>query len=468
MAHHPPHSTRGESEGGRENLTGVAPSVVRRDTIVAVATPPGRGGIGVVRLSGPAVGAIAVAILGKTPPPRKATLADFKDEDRTAIDTGIALYFERPRSFTGEDVLELQGHGGPAVLQRLLERACALGARLARPGEFTERAFRNDKLDLAQAEAVADLIDSASRQAARSAMRSLTGEFSRQVADIDRQVLRLRVYIEAAIDFADEDIDFLGEEDARRRVREVAAAVEALLVRSRQGQVLRDGLDVVIAGAPNAGKSSLLNRLLAENRAIVTDIPGTTRDLLSADIEINGVPMRLTDTAGLRASGDRVEMIGVDRARQAVANADVVLLVEDDTLPEPPPLGLELPAERTVRVRNKVDLTGRAASDPGADTGALFVSAKTGAGLDALRQRIVYMAGGVPPEGVFLARKRHLNALEGAAGHVAAAQRHVRDGCGDLAAEALRGAQDDLGSIVGKTNVDDLLGEIFKTFCVGK
>ena len=443
--------------------------MVRRDTIVAIATPPGRGGIGVVRVSGPAVGDIAGAVLGAVPRPRVASLADFKDDDETAIDAGIALYFPAPRSFTGEDVLELQGHGGPAVLQRLVERVCALGARLARPGEFTERAFRNDKLDLAQAEAVADLIDSASRRAARSAMRSLTGEFSRQVRAIDGQVLQLRVYLEAAIDFADEDIDFLGEQDARRRVRGVAAALDALLTRSRQGQVLRDGVDVVIAGAPNAGKSSLLNRLLAENRAIVTDIPGTTRDLLSADIEIDGLPMRLTDTAGLRASGDRVEMIGVDRARQAVANADVVLLVEDDTVPTPPPLGLELPADRTLRVRNKVDLTGRGdAGGDGKASGLLYVSAKTGAGLESLRQRTVDKAGGVPPEGVFLARKRHLAALASAAAHAATAERHVHGGFGDLAAEELRAAQDDLGSIVGKTEVDDLLGEIFKTFCVGK
>ena len=443
--------------------------MVRRDTIVAIATPPGRGGIGVVRVSGPAAGDIAGAVLGATPRARVASLANFKDDDESAIDTGIALYFPAPRSFTGEDVLELQGHGGPAVLHRLVERVCALGARLARPGEFTERAFRNDKLDLAQAEAVADLIDSASRRAARSAMRSLSGEFSRQVRAIDGQVLQLRVYLEAAIDFADEDIDFLGEQDARRRARDVATALDALLARSRQGQVLRDGVDVVIAGAPNAGKSSLLNRLLAENRAIVTDIPGTTRDLLSADIELDGLPMRLTDTAGLRASGDRVEMIGVDRARQAVANADVVLLVEDDTVPSPPPLGLELPAERTLRVRNKVDLTGRGdAGRDGKAGGLLYVSAKTGAGLDSLRQRIVDKAGGVPPEGVFLARKRHLAALASAAAHTAAAERHVHGGFGDLAAEELRAAQDDLGSIVGKTEVDDLLGEIFKTFCVGK
>lgn len=440
--------------------------MVARDTIVAIATAPGRGGIGVVRVSGPAVGDIARAMLGRTPRPRVASLADFKDDDDAAIDAGIALYFPAPSSYTGEDVLELQGHGGPTVLHRLVERVCALGARLARPGEFTERAYRNDKLDLAQAEAVVDLIDSASRRAARSAMRSLTGEFSRRVGEIDRQVLQLRVYLEAAIDFADEDIDFLGEEDVRGRVRSVAAALDGLLLRSRQGQMLRDGLDVVIAGAPNAGKSSLLNRLLAENRAIVTDIPGTTRDLLSADIEIDGVPVRLTDTAGLRASGDRVEMIGVDRARQAVAQADVVLLVEDDTRSESPALGLELPSERTQRVRNKADLTGRVGN--AGKTGGLYVSAKTGAGLEALRQRVVSMAGGTPPDGVFLARKRHLAALTSAAGHVASAERHVQGGFGDLAAEELRAAQDDLGSIVGKTEVDDLLGEIFRTFCVGK
>lgn len=464
MAHHPQRATQGQSEGGGEDLTAAA--VVRRDTIVAVATPLGRGAIGVVRVSGPAVGGIARAVLGAMPPPRRASYADFEDDDGAAIDAGIALYFPAPRSFTGEDVLELQGHGGSAVLQQLVDRVCALGARLARPGEFTERAFRNDKLDLAQAEAVADLIDSASRRAARSAMRSLTGEFSRAVQEVDREVLQLRVYLEAAIDFADEDIDFLGEEDARGRVRGVAVALDALLLRSRQGQVLRDGLDVVIAGAPNAGKSSLLNRLLAENRAIVTDIPGTTRDLLSADIEIEGLPIRLTDTAGLRASGDRVEMIGVDRARDAVASADVVLLIEDDTLSKSPALGLALPPERTLRVRNKVDLTGRVGND--CKTGPLYVSAKTGAGLGALRQSVVCMAGGVPPEGVFLARKRHLAALASASGHVACAERHVQDGFGDLAAEELRAAQDDLGGIVGKTDVDDLLGEIFKTFCVGK
>lgn len=440
----------------------------RRDTIAAIATAPGRGAIGIVRMAGPGVVAIARAVLGKMPAPKMALLARFKDADGTAIDAGLALYFQAPRSFTGEDMLELHAHGGPAVLHRLLARACALGARPARPGEFTERAFLNNKLDLAQAEAVADLIDSASTRAARCAVRSLTGEFSRQVADVDRRILELRAYLEAALDFADEDIDVLADEDAAGRVQVVAQALAALLARSRQGQVLRDGLEVVIAGAPNAGKSSLLNRLLAENRAIVTDIPGTTRDLLHADIDIDGVPVRLTDTAGLRASGDAVEMIGVDRARAAVTNADVVVLVEDDTVAEPPPLGLALPPNRTLRVYNKVDLTGRASGSAGDGERTFAVSAKTGAGLDDLRDGIVGVAGGVPEEGVFMARARHLVGLTSAAEHLAAAERRVREGDGELAAEELRRAHVCLGGIVGTTDVEALLGEIFKTFCVGK
>ena len=438
------------------------------DTIAAVSTPPGRGGIGVVRVSGPRAGEMAKEVLRRRPAPRAATAARFLAEDGEALDDGIALWFPAPRSYTGEDTLELQGHGGPVVLDRVAARLFSLGARPARPGEFTERAFLNNKLDLAQAEAVADLIDSASTRAARCALRSLTGEFSRQVTDVDRRILELRAYLEAALDFADEDIDVLADEDAARRVQAVAQALAALLARSRQGQVLRDGLDVVIAGAPNAGKSSLLNRLLAENRAIVTDLPGTTRDLLHADVDIDGVPVRLTDTAGLRASGDAVEMIGVDRARAAVTNADVVVLVEDDTVAEPPPLGLALPSTRTLRVYNKVDLTGRASGSAGDGKRTFAVSAKTGAGLDALRGGIIGVAGGVPEEGVFMARARHLVGLTSAAEHLAAAERRVRDGDGELAAEELRRAHVCLGVIVGTTDVEALLGEIFTTFCVGK
>ena len=460
------------------------PLGVEADTIAAVATPPGRGGIGIVRVSGPAAASIAKHVVGKAlPPPRQAAFSRFLDADGSPIDSGIVLFFQSPASFTGEDAVEFQGHGGTVVLDRLLERICSLGARIARPGEFTERAFRNGKIDLAQAEAVADLIDSASRRAARSAMRSLDGEFSARVMDLDRGVLDLRVYLEAAIDFADEEIDFLAEDDVRGRLDRILEAARALLRECRQGQVLRDGLDVVIAGPPNAGKSSLMNKLLAENRAIVTDIPGTTRDLLHADLHVEGIPVRLTDTAGLRSGGDAVEAIGVGRAKAAAAQADLVLFVNDDTsesvacaLSEPSageregePLAqrdLVGVGGRVVGVRNKVDLSGR---PPGKGLkGEVFVSALTGAGIDALRQEIVNAAGVAPGEGVFLARERHLAALARVVEHLAAADRQTRLGFGDLAAEELRQAQDALAEVVGARSVEDLLGEIFASFCVGK
>lgn len=420
-----------------------------------------------MRISGAGLAGLAKALTGHPPQPRRAALRSFREADGGVIDTGILLYFKGPRSFTGEDMLELQGHGGPVVLGALLERVFALGARPARPGEFTERAFLNDKLDLAQAEAVADLIDSASRRAARAAMRSLAGEFSRRVRALDAQVLGLRVFLEAAIDFADEDIDFLADEEVHRRVAELNAELAACMQAARRGQVLRDGLEVVIAGPPNAGKSSLLNRLLTEDRAIVTDVPGTTRDLISGDLVVEGVPIRLTDTAGLRRGGDRVEMIGVERARAAAASADVLLLVVDATTPDLPEHVGDLSAASTVTVRNKVDLTGeKAGAAAGGDV--VRISAKTGAGVDALKERLLAAAGGAPPEGVFAARKRHLAALANAARHVASAERHVRAGMGDVAAEALRCAQQELGGIVGATSVDDLLGRIFREFCVGK
>ena len=342
-----------------------------RDTIAAIATPPGRGGIGVVRISGADLRDVVERIVGRVPMSRQAELVDFRDTDGTAIDRGIVLFFPAPDSMTGEDVVELQGHGGAVVMDRLLERACTLGARIARPGEFTERAFLNDKIDLAQAEAVADLIDSASKRAARAAMRSLAGEFSARVIEIDRAVLDLRVYLEAAIDFADEEIDFIAGSDAARRLDAVEDLVGGLMAESRGGEALREGLDVVIAGPPNAGKSSLMNRLLAENRAIVTDLPGTTRDLLKADIEIEGVPIRLTDTAGLRAGGDAVEMIGVERALSAVDQADLVLVVEDATVPSASADStVDVPAERRLMIRNKIDLT----NDEADGTGTRYVS----------------------------------------------------------------------------------------------
>lgn len=442
---------------------------VARETIAAIATPPGRGGIGIVRASGNGLGVLLRGIVGHVPAPRQAALADFLDAEGAAIDRGIVIYFPAPQSMTGEDVVELQGHGGPVVMDRLLERACELGARIARPGEFTERAFLNDKIDLAQAEAVADLIDSASKRAAQAAMRSLEGEFSARVTEIDRAVLDLRVYLEAAIDFAEEEIDFLAESDAVEKLQAIESRIEHLAVESRRGEALREGLDVVIAGPPNAGKSSLLNRLLAENRAIVTDVPGTTRDLLRADIEIEGVPMRLTDTAGLRAGGDRVETIGVDRARSAIAQADLVLAVED-AMAVPPGGATDAEslfgmAPNRIRVRNKVDLTGE---EPGDRGEVVRISALHGDGVDALRRVIVKIAGVAPGEGAYLARKRHLDALRGASEHCVAARERLGEGFGDLAAEELRRVQGHLGDIVGTTTVDDLLGEIFSSFCIGK
>lgn len=436
-----------------------------RDTIAAIATPPGRGGIGIVRVSGEHARRITGAVAGRVPQPRQAMYGDFRDADGLAIDHGIVLFFEAPASFTGEDVVEFQGHGGPVVLDALLERVCDLGARIARPGEFTERAFLNEKIDLAQAEAVADLIDSASRRAARSAMRSLDGVFSQRVMDIDQAVLGVRVFLEAAIDFAEEEIDFLADSDVVERLDGVATTLRELLAECRQGQVLRDGFDVVIAGPPNAGKSSLLNRLLAENRAIVTDIPGTTRDLLFADAEFDGIPVRLTDTAGLREGGDAVEEIGIERARGAVAAADLVLFIVDDTSDACAPAP-DLSGVRTIHVRNKVDLSGR---PPGrTSSGDVRISALSGAGLDTLREVIVAAAGVAPGEGTFLARKRHVLALTAAMTHVATARGHVEQGYGDLAAEEMRAVQQALGTIVGATSVDDLLGEIFSSFCIGK
>ena len=426
-----------------------------------------------MRVSGADLTDIARLIVGRLPAPRHAELATFADAEGAAIDRGIALYFRAPQSMTGEDVLELQGHGGPVVMDRLLERVCALGARLARPGEFTERAFLNNKIDLAQAEAVADLIDSASKRAARAAMRSLDGEFSARVNQIDRAVLDLRVYLEAAIDFADEEIDFLAESDAAAQLDAIASLIEGLVDESRRGEALREGLDVVIAGPPNVGKSSLMNRLLAENRAIVTDIPGTTRDLLKADIEIQGIPIRLTDTAGLREGGDRVETIGVERARSAMAAADLVLTVEDASVAaigggsESGGLASKFDPStgRSLRVRNKIDLT----DEPPGDGGDMVrISALSGAGVDALRAAIAKVAGVAPGEGAYLARRRHLDALTAALGHCRAATRRVDEGCGDLAAEELRSLQARLGEIVGLTTVDDLLGEIFGSFCIGK
>lgn len=445
------------------------------DTIAAIATPPGRGGIGIVRVSGPAVRKIAREMLGREPAPRRAEYRVFRDADGTAIDRGIALLFPAPNSYTGEDVLELQGHGGPVVLDMVMERVLMLGARPARPGEFSERAFLNDRLDLAQAEAVADLIDSGSRAAARSAMRSLEGEFSARINGIVEELTELRVYVEAAIDFSDEEIDFLGDEALLERFQSLLGRLESLTGEARQGCALREGLHIVIAGRPNAGKSSLLNRLARREAAIVSDIPGTTRDVLREYIAIDGLPLHIIDTAGLRESEDPIERIGIDLAHREMARADRVLLVVDDSDPQSLTDIADLRARTDspiTFVHNKCDLTGAEPAiyeDGNGDT-HVRISARTGAGLDLLERHLkdcAHYAG--PEQGGFIARRRHLEALRTASDFVARGLAHLIEAkAADLAAEELRLAQRGLGEITGEVSSDDLLGRIFASFCIGK
>jgi tRNA modification GTPase len=433
------------------------------DTIAAIATATGRGGIGVVRISGPRATEISRALTGSVPAARKAQLRDFVDAGGERIDQGLAIFFPAPHSYTGEDVLELHGHGGPVVLRAVLSAVLDAGARLAEPGEFTRRAFLNDRLDLAQAEAVADLIDASSLQAARSAMRSLSGEFSAAIASLVAELTELRALTEAMLDFPEEDLDRIHREDAMRRLGTVQATLERVLSRSRQGNLLREGIHVVLAGQPNVGKSSLLNRLAGEDRAIVAPVPGTTRDALRESLVIEGVPVVIVDTAGLRESIDEVERLGMARTRRELEHADLVLVVVDRDRQAPQN---DLPEARaTLTVVNKIDLApvlpaGRHANE-------IRVSAKTGAGIDLLRAAILEAAGWQPQaESTFLARERHLRALEGARHNLAAA----RD-CGahwELFAEELRAAQDALGAITGRVSADDLLGEIFSRFCIGK
>ncbi|MFY9314289.1 MAG: tRNA uridine-5-carboxymethylaminomethyl(34) synthesis GTPase MnmE [Burkholderiales bacterium] len=438
--------------------------VIVRDTIAALATPPGRGGIGIVRVSGPEVQRIAAKVLGRLPQPRRASFGAFHDARCERVDEGIALYFPAPHSYTGEDVLELQGHGGPVVMHAVLGAVLDAGARLAEPGEFTRRAFLDGKLDLAQAEAVADLIDAASREAARSALRSLAGEFSAAVAKLVGGLTELRALTEAMLDFPEEEIDSLHRDDARARLARLQAALGDVLARSRQGSLLRAGIHVVLAGRPNVGKSSLLNRLAGEERAIVTAVPGTTRDALREPIQIEGVPIVIVDTAGLRESADEVERIGMARARSEIERADVVLEVLEAGKMEAPAGPLPAAASR-LTVVNKIDLVAGAA--PGRHGDAIHVSAKTGAGLDALRLALLEAAGwSARGESVFLARERHLRALEAARKHLQAAGAQVAHW--EFFAEELRLAQEALGAITGRVSADDLLGEIFSRFCVGK
>lgn len=446
------------------------------DTIVAAASPPGRGGVGVVRVSGPKVPEIAATLVGELPPARHATLARFQDQAGEPIDVGLALFFPAPNSYTGEHVVELQGHGGPMVMDRLIERCIELGARRARPGEFTERAFHNDKIDLAQAEAVADLIDAGSREAARAAMRSLQGEFSSMVHGLTDALIDLRTYVEAAIDFPEEEVDFLGDRQLLERLAVVRGHFDGVITAAGQGRLLRDGLTVVLAGRPNSGKSSLLNRLAGYDAAIVTDIPGTTRDVLRERIDIDGLPLHVLDTAGLRDTEDAVEVEGVRRATAEMHRADRVLFVVD-CASDPQGLAYQqemprLPADVPVTlVFNKIDLRDAPpASDSGSGPPRVLVSALTGKGLDALRAHlkdsVSFQAAG---NGSISARRRHLEALARAREHVesAAAQLEQRR-AGELVAEELRLAQLALDEITGVFTADDLLGRIFGSFCIGK
>ncbi len=441
------------------------------DTIVAAATPPGRGGIGIVRISGPGTRDIATAMLARVPADRVATVADFAGGDGRAIDNGLALFFPAPHSFTGEDVLELHGHGGPVVMDLLVTRAIELGARPARPGEFTERAFHNDKLDLAQAEAIADLIDAGSSEAARAALRSLAGEFSLEIGQLAAKVLELRVFVEAAIDFPDEDAAFLAGDEVRGRLADIAAHFERTARAAAQGRALRDGLQVVIAGRPNAGKSSLLNALAGHDVAIVTEIPGTTRDVLRERIHVDGLPIHVVDTAGLRDTSDAVEVEGVRRAKAEIGRADMLLYVIDACRGFDDAELRALPgAAAALLVWNKIDLP-EALPPPAADSnGLVSVSARTGEGLDALRDRLKSAAGYRSGDtGTYSARRRHLDALARAQSlfELAAARLRERSGF-ELVAEELRLAHQALGEITGETSSDALLGAIFSSFCIGK
>ncbi|HLS80749.1 MAG TPA: tRNA uridine-5-carboxymethylaminomethyl(34) synthesis GTPase MnmE [Steroidobacter sp.] len=445
------------------------------DTIAAIATPPGRGGVGVVRVSGPRAAQIAAGVLGRVPEPRRATLGVFKDAAGAPLDTGLALYFPSPASFTGEDVLELQGHGGPVVMDMLLARAVELGARIAQPGEFSQRAFLNDKLDLAQAEAIADLIDSGSAEAARAALRSLQGEFSDAVHSLIEVVTETRMYVEAAIDFPEEEIDFLADRALSDRIAKAIELCTQITARARQGALLREGMTVVIAGRPNAGKSSLLNRLAGYDAAIVTDVPGTTRDVLRERVHLDGMPLHIADTAGLREQADVVEAEGIRRAQQEMTRADRILYVIDATR------GLDdsaiqaetaaLPATIPVTlVINKIDATCAPARYEQSLPPRIHMSAATGEGLDLLRAHLKECIGFQGADaGAISARRRHLDALARADAHLHEAQRQLTERrAGELMAEELRLAQQCLGEITGEFTSDDLLGRIFSSFCIGK
>ena len=447
------------------------PTTPRPDTIAAIATAPGRGGIGVVRISGAALPAFAQVLCGKIPAARLASLASFRAADGSLIDTGLLLYFPAPHSFTGEDVLELQGHGGTVVLQMLLARCLDLGARLAEPGEFTRRAYLNGKLDLAQAEAVVDLIDASTVAAARSAVRSLHGDFSREVHLLLEQLTELRALVEATLDFPDEEVDFLEAADAFGRLRRLQQRLDLVADRAAQGKLLQGGLHVVLAGQPNVGKSSLLNCLAGDEIAIVTPLAGTTRDVVRGALQLEGIPLHIIDTAGLRETDDEIEKIGIARTWREIERADLVILLVDartgvgDAERE---ILARLPSSLArITVYNKVDLAGRAPERHAETDGvAISMSAKHGDGVDLLRAEILNIAGWHPAEDVFIARERHLRALTETREHIASAAAQLPQL--ELFAEELRLAQRALATITGEFSADDLLGEIFGRFCIGK
>ncbi len=442
-----------------------------QDTIVAVATPSGRGGVGIIRVSGDLCTKIAAAIIGKVPPPRKAIYTEFKSEQQEILDSGIAIYFPAPHSFTGEHVIEFQGHGGPVVLDMVLKYCLSLGARLARPGEFSERAFLNDKLDLAQAEAISDLIDSSSEQAARSALRSLQGHFSAAIDELLQGLIELRVYVEAALDFPEEEIDFLADTAVTDRLERIKQQLHTIFSKAKQGSLLREGMQLVIVGKPNAGKSSLLNALSGNDTAIVTEVAGTTRDVLRETIHLDGMPLHIIDTAGLRESDDPVEKIGIQRAWQEIEKADLILLLIDESdqhSDENQNILKRLPTTLPIlKVINKIDLSNTKA---GQHHHKIYISAKQQLGIEALKdelkQRMGYQS---ETEDSFIARRRHLQALEETQQAVDNAEIQLKQyNAGELMAEELRLAQDTLGQITGKYTPDDLLGEIFSNFCIGK
>ncbi len=441
----------------------------QNEVIAAIATPPGRGGIGVVRISGTRLECMLRALAKIDVVPRRATRATFRNAEGGAIDQGLVLFFPAPHSYTGEDVIELQGHGGPVVLQLLLRRCLELGARIAEPGEFTKRAFLNDKIDLAQAESVADLIDASTAEAAQCALRSLQGEFSQHIGEMVGALTELRMLVEATLDFPDEEVEFLEQAKAQGKLADLRRRLAAVLAASRQGSLLREGIYVVIAGAPNVGKSSLMNRLAGEELSIVTDIPGTTRDAIRQTINVHGVPLHMVDTAGLREPRDPVEKIGISKTWDEISKANLVLWVSSATCPEtriPNPLVVaRLPQGLPqITVINKIDLCG---PNPPRSAGEVALSAKTGAGIELLRDAMLGAVGwGGSGEGLFMARERHLQALQTAQAHVE--QASARMSQLELFAEELRLAQGALASITGEFTADDLLGEIFSRFCIGK